>query len=150
MRRQATLGWILVGCLMFLLCANTASGQAVYGNIIGTVTDPQGNAVVGAKVTVTSATKNTSVESTTNESGNFSVIHLIPDNYKVRIEAPGFQAYDVASVLVATDDERILRAVEEFDGHEQQISNDCESHPLCVLQRALSFPRWLRRILADI
>jgi hypothetical protein len=83
--------------------ATTTVGQAVYGSIIGTVTDPQGNAVAGAKVTVTSVTKNTSDETTTNESGNFSVIHLIPDTYKVRIEAPGFKANDIASVLVQVD-----------------------------------------------
>ncbi len=67
MRSQVSLGWILVGCLAFLFCTNTASGQAVYGSIIGTVTDPQGNAVAGAKVTVTSITKNTSEEATTSK-----------------------------------------------------------------------------------
>ena len=51
MRRQVSLGLILLGCLAFLLCTSTASGQAVYGGIVGTVTDPQGNAVAGAKVT---------------------------------------------------------------------------------------------------
>src|SRR2546429_9143743 len=86
MRRLATLGWILVLCLAVGFGANTASGQAVYGSIIGTVTDPQGNAVAGAKVTVTDITKGTSEATTTNDSGNFSVIHLIPDTYKVRSE----------------------------------------------------------------
>ncbi len=103
MRSQVSLGWILVGCLAFLFCTNTASGQAVYGSIIGTVTDPQGNAVAGAKVTVTSITKNTSEEATTNDSGNYSVIHLIPDTYKMRIEASGFKAYDIPSVVVQVD-----------------------------------------------
>src|SRR2546422_142869 len=103
MRRQTTLGLILGLCFVFALCANTSFGQAVYGSIIGTVTDPQGNAVSGAKVTVTSVTKNTSVETTTNESGNFSVIHLIPDTYKIKIEAAGFKASDIASVLVQVD-----------------------------------------------
>jgi hypothetical protein len=89
--------------LAFLLCTTTASGQAVYGSIAGTVTDPQGNAVAGAKVTVTSITKNTTEETTSNDSGNYSVIHLIPDTYKVHIEAPGFKAYDVPSVIVQVD-----------------------------------------------
>src|SRR5689334_2800890 len=84
MRRLALVGWILVLCLAVGFGASTASGQAVYGSIIGTVTDPQGNAVAGAKVTVTSITKNTSDETTTNESGNYSVIHLIPDTYRDR------------------------------------------------------------------
>src|SRR5208282_5902667 len=69
----------------------------------GTVTDPQGNAVVGAKVTVTSLSKGTVSETTTNESGNYTVTHLIPDNYSVKIEGTGFKAYDVASVTVSAD-----------------------------------------------
>jgi hypothetical protein len=103
MRRHATLGWILVCCLAFAVCANTSLGQAVYGSIFGTVTDPQGNSVAGAKVTVTSLTKGTSDETTTNESGNYSVIHLIPDTYRIKIEAAGFKAHDIASVLVQVD-----------------------------------------------
>src|SRR6266849_440011 len=92
MRKQAILGWILVACLVFGVCASSSLGQAVYGSIVGAVTDPQGNAVAGAKVTVTSLTKGTTDETTTNESGNYTVIHLIPDTYKIRIEAPGFKA----------------------------------------------------------
>ena len=57
MKRQAIVGCIMVVCLALGIGANTALGQAVFGSIIGTVTDPQGNAVAGAKVTVTSTTK---------------------------------------------------------------------------------------------
>ncbi len=103
MKRQVSLGCILVCCLAFLLCTSTASGQAVYGSIVGTVTDPQGNAVAGAKITVTNIAKGTSEGTTTNDSGYYTVIHLIPDTYKVHIEAPGFKAFDVASVLVQID-----------------------------------------------
>jgi len=103
MRRQVSLGLLLVGCVAFLLCTNTASGQAVYGSIVGTITDPQGNAVAGAKVTVTSLAKGTAEEATTSETGAYTVIHLIPDSYKIHIEAAGFKAYDVASLLVQVD-----------------------------------------------
>src|SRR5229473_8267676 len=103
MKKQAIVGWILALCLALGFSASTSWGQAVYGSIIGTVTDPQGNAVAGAKVTVTSITKNTSVEATTNDSGNYSVIHLIPDTYKMRIEASGFKAYDIPSGVVQVD-----------------------------------------------
>ncbi len=90
-------------CLAFGLKTPTSTGQAVFGGIIGTVTDPQGGAVIGAKVTVTSITKGTTYEATTNESGNYSVTHLIPDSYKVRIEAAGFKSFDVPSVSVSAD-----------------------------------------------
>ena len=103
MRRQFSLGLLLVCGLAFLLCTTTASGQAVYGSIIGTVTDPQGNAVAGAKVTVTSITKSITFDTTSNESGNYSVTHLIPDTYKIRIEATGFKASEINSVAVSAD-----------------------------------------------
>src|SRR6266403_3079788 len=103
MKKQAIVGWILVLCLTLGFGASTSLGQAIYGNLIGTVTDPQGNAVAGAKVTVTSLTKNTAYEAITNESGNYSVTHLIPDTYRVHVEAPGFKTYDVASVVVSAD-----------------------------------------------
>jgi hypothetical protein len=101
-KRSIWVGFAVV-CLVLALKTPTSIGQAVFGSIIGTVTDPQGGAVVGAKVTVTSTTKSTTYEATTNESGNYSVTHLIPDTYKVRIEAAGFKAFDVPSVALSAD-----------------------------------------------
>ena len=103
MKKQAILGWILVLCLALGFGPSRASGQAIYGGITGSVTDPQGNAVAGAKVTVSNISKGTTEEAVTNESGGYSVTHLIPDNYKVHIEAPAFKAYDIASARVDVD-----------------------------------------------
>src|SRR6266851_2035294 len=101
-RRSIWVG-LAVLCLVCGLKTSTTFAQAVYGSILGTVTDPQGGAVSGAKVTVTSLTKSTTEETTTNESGNYSVTHLIPDTYKIRIEGPGFKATDIPSVQVSAD-----------------------------------------------
>jgi len=103
MKKHAILAWILVLCLSFGFGTGAAFGQAVYGNLVGAVTDPQGNAVAGAKVTVTNTAKGTTEETTTNESGNYSVTHLIPDSYKVHVEAPGFKAYDIPNIRVDAD-----------------------------------------------
>ncbi|HKW57431.1 MAG TPA: TonB-dependent receptor [Candidatus Acidoferrum sp.] len=101
--KKRWIGVVLAVVLCGWLYGSSAAGQAVYGSIAGTVSDSQGAAVTGAKVTVTSLTKGTSEEATTNESGNYSVLHLIPDTYKIHFEATGFKAYDVASVLVQVD-----------------------------------------------
>jgi hypothetical protein len=101
-RRSIWVG-IAVLSLVFSLQAPRAVGQAVYGSIFGTVTDPQGAGVAGAKVTVTSLTKGTIQEATSNESGNYTVTHLIPDAYSLKIEAAGFKAYDVANIQVSAD-----------------------------------------------
>src|SRR5216684_47114 len=103
MRSRALFGCFAVFCLVLAISAPNSSAQAVFGNVVGTVTDGQGNAVAGAKITVTSIGKSTVFEATSNDSGNFSVTHLIPDNYRVHVEATGFKAYDVASVAVSAD-----------------------------------------------
>ncbi len=97
--------WVAVAALSLLcgLCVPTAFGQAVYGSILGTVSDPSGAAVNGAKVTVTSQTKNVSTEATTNESGNYSVTHLIPDVYTIRVNGTGFKTLEFKDIQVSAD-----------------------------------------------
>ena len=80
-----------------------AVAQAVFGSVFGTVTDPQGAGVVGAKVTVTNIAKGSVEETTTNDSGNYTVTHLIPDVYNVRIEAAGFKVFEVKNIQVSAD-----------------------------------------------
>jgi len=77
--------------------------QRLDGTLRVTVTDKMGAVILDAKVTVTNLGKGTTEEVATNESGGYSATHLIPDNYKVRIEAAGFKAYEIASVRVDAD-----------------------------------------------
>ena len=97
--------WSAVAALSLLcsLWVPSALGQAVYGSVLGSVTDPSGAAVNGAKVTVTSQTKNVTTVATTNESGNYNVTHLIPDVYTIRIEAQGFKVLEFKDVQVSAD-----------------------------------------------
>ena len=84
---------LAVFTLLLMLAGLTASvrAQAVYGSIIGTVSDPQGAAVAGATVSVTDLTKNQTTTVRTNEEGNYTVTHLIPGRYRVKIEAQGYK-----------------------------------------------------------
>jgi hypothetical protein len=102
MKRSFFLGIIAV-CLAASVWVGSAYAQAVYGSIIGTVTDPSGAAVPGAKITVTSVAKGTTEEATSNESGNYSVTHLIPDTYNLKVEAPGFKTFETKNIIVNAD-----------------------------------------------
>src|SRR5579859_4254103 len=99
--RFASLFTVLLG--LFLLAPIQSFGQAVYGSIFGTVSDPSGAVVPNAKVTVTDLRKGTSETYTTNESGNYSATHLIPDVYQVRVEAQGFTAAQSDNIQVSAD-----------------------------------------------
>ncbi len=56
--------WVIavVLCLVCMSATPSAQAQAVYGSITGSVTDPQGSGVAGAKVVVTNVTKGTTEE----------------------------------------------------------------------------------------
>ena len=104
MAKQITIAAAAIICLcMAVLIPQPALGQAVYGSIIGTVTDPQGAAVANAKVTVINQRKGTTDNTTTNDSGNYSVTHLVPDIYTVRAEAQGFKISEQKDVTVSAD-----------------------------------------------
>ena len=92
-----------VAILVFATASIPALGQVTAGTIFGTVTDPQGAAVQKATVTITDLSKGTTDTATTNESGNYTVTHLIPDTYGVKIEAPGFKAFQTKNVAVTAD-----------------------------------------------
>src|SRR5258707_7868534 len=104
MAKQISIAAVVAVCISLMTLAPQAVwGQDVYGSIIGTVTDPQGAAVANAKVTVTNQRKGTSDTTTTNESGNYSVTHLIPDIYTVRVESSGFKVSQQKDVNVSAD-----------------------------------------------
>ncbi|MFM8396104.1 MAG: carboxypeptidase-like regulatory domain-containing protein, partial [Acidobacteriota bacterium] len=88
--------------LYLLLGSVAAFGQAVYGNIVGTVTDPAGSAIANAKVVITDTQRQTAVSTVTNEDGNFTQRGLIAGTYQLRIESSGFKAA-VITVTVSVD-----------------------------------------------
>jgi len=90
---------VLLGCSLLALISSISFGQAVYGNIIGTVTDPSGAAVPNAPVTVTDLDRGTTYASTTNASGNYEQTHLLAGRYKVAVNAPGFAPFEATATV---------------------------------------------------
>ena len=104
-----------------LLVSSPAFAQAVFGGIFGTVTDPQGAAVPGATVTVTDLAKGTSDTAQTNETGNYSVTHLIPDTYSVTVEAKGFEKFEQKQVPVTADQTARVDAAIQLGSENQTV-----------------------------
>jgi hypothetical protein len=65
--------------------------QDATGRVAGTVTDPSGAVISGAKVTVTNAATDVSRETTTGTDGAYQVLQVPIGDYRVAAEAPGFR-----------------------------------------------------------
>lgn len=81
--------WALL-CALLIFSALNLFPQAETGQIVGTVSDPSGAAVPGAKVTVRSVATGTERSQTTSDIGGFTFTNLLPDTYEVTVEAPDF------------------------------------------------------------
>lgn len=53
-------------------------GQATYGSIIGTLTDPSGDVMPGTQVKAVNTGTNVSSTAQTNSSGNYELTQLLP------------------------------------------------------------------------
>jgi hypothetical protein len=96
---------LLIGLVLGLASsASIGYAQQVFGSIFGTVTDPGGAAVAGAKVTITDLDKGTKFEVATDAAGNYNKGQLVPDAYTVTIEAKGFSKVVSSRLEVRVDD----------------------------------------------
>jgi hypothetical protein len=79
--------------------AATAFAQTT-AKVLGTVSDPSGAAVVGAKVTVKNSARGIERTAQTNGSGTYEVDALPPGNYDVQVEMNGFSTELAKNVVV--------------------------------------------------
>jgi hypothetical protein len=81
---------------VFLAVAFMASGlgaQETRSMIFGRMVDPQSSAVAGGVVNVTNTGTNVTIPLKTNETGYYEANLLLPGNYEVTAEAPGFKKW---------------------------------------------------------
>jgi len=97
-----------------------AAAQSITGAIVGRVTDPSDAAVVGARIRAISAGTRAVDAATTNDSGFYRIPHLLPGEYFVEVEAPGFQTARVSAQRLSLADN--LRLDVQLELGEAQFS----------------------------
>jgi outer membrane receptor protein involved in Fe transport len=83
--------------------AQPASGQILYGSIVGMVTDPSGASVPGAQVKIASKATGLTRDATTNSLGLYRFADLPPGSFDVEVTASGFRPYAETGVGVTID-----------------------------------------------
>src|SRR5271163_1119097 len=90
---------VLVG----LLISVAAWGQAI-STLNGTVSDPQGSSVPGAKITATEVGTGLKRDSVTNAEGLYVLSSLRPAQYELTAEAPGFRQFRQTGITLQAND----------------------------------------------
>src|SRR6266567_5597942 len=113
--------WIVFAALILSLLLPSAFAQTTVGtgSIVGTVTDPSGAVVSGAKVTITNAGTGQVMNLTTNSSGAYASGALAPGNYKVQISGKGFKTVN-QGIAVQVGNTATVNAKLEL-GQESQV-----------------------------
>ena len=124
---------LIVGLLAF---GQSAKAQAVFGQIQGTVTDSTGAAIPNATITVIDIAKGTTVTLTSNGVGEFTVDHLIPDSYTIKVSATGFKGYEVKALQVFADTTPKVSAVLTVGEQSQTIEVNASDVPQLKTDRA--------------
>jgi hypothetical protein len=82
---------LTVLCSVLMLCIGMALGQAISGNLVGTVTDPSNAVVANAEVTATNVGTNASVVAHSNATGEYRFDNLPVGTYNITVKAQGFR-----------------------------------------------------------
>jgi Carboxypeptidase regulatory-like domain/TonB dependent receptor len=143
---------VLTTCLGIglALFPHTAPAQAVYGSVFGTVTDASGAAIPGATVTVTDENKGTSVTAKSNESGGYTVEHLIPDLYTVKVEMAGFKSFETNHLQVLADTSPKVDAAMQAGGASQTVTVNADAIPQLKTDRADVATTFDQKTVADL
>src|SRR5215471_9597006 len=93
-----------------LLAAISLSAQTFRGTILGTVTDPSGAVIAGAKGTVKNTGTGLERASETSGDGSYSIPELPIGTYNVTVTQSGFQTFVATGVTVDVATERRVDA----------------------------------------
>jgi len=93
---------IWVFAVLAFLLSQLAAAQST-GQLNGSVTDPSGAAVAGAKITLTNPATGLERTTTSNGTGLYQFLDVPPGNYRLQAAASGFASYQASKVTLVVN-----------------------------------------------
>jgi hypothetical protein len=116
----------MLRCLLLIFALISALPVQQTGSLKGTVTDPMGSLVVGAKVTIKNA-RGVTTSATSNSSGVYEFRRVDPGTYELHVSAPGFNVFEEKTVEVTAREATTLNVELTIAFEEQQVTVDASN-----------------------
>lgn len=100
--KKQTFATLLVAGFLFLSSLAPVSAQVITSTIYGSVVDPSGSGIPGAKVTVNDQRTGATATTSTDASGEFTISSIQAGIYAVQIDADGFKSVRQSPVELAS------------------------------------------------
>ena len=104
-----------------------ASGQVLYGALVGTVTDPSGAVVPGATVVATGKDNGQVRQDKTDSGGRFNLVNVLPGTYDVKITSAGFRPMDQVGFVITANNVSRIDARLEVGGVSDTVTVSAEA-----------------------
>ncbi len=91
-----------IAAFIVTLAALSAHAQSSRGSIVGQVTDPSGAPLANAPVTVTDTDTGAAISVRTTKEGYYTAPNLLPGNYSVKVDVPGFKQFERSRIQIET------------------------------------------------
>jgi hypothetical protein len=104
--------WLAALLLCLIPAASPVQAQSLSGQVSGSLQDESGAAVTGARLVLKNV-KTSEVRSATSDgTGTFLFLSLLPGTYELTVNAAGFKAYTQPEILVAATERVTLRPIQ--------------------------------------
>ncbi len=98
--------------VLALLLAGQALAQTITGTITGTVTDPSGQVIAGATLTLTNERTGETRSTATTETGAFTFPAIPPSAYSIKVEATGFKTFQRTGTVLSANERLSLGEIQ--------------------------------------
>jgi hypothetical protein len=123
MRPKSIAGLFFGSLALLVTSCGPLLGDDLYGRIRGTITDPSGAVIVGAKVTATNLGTGISRDTTTGPDGTYEFLQLAaPGAYDVTVNRTGFAQYQAKNISLGLNQIYVLNVALEVGAVTQQIT----------------------------
>ena len=126
-----------------------AQGVGSSGDLTGTVSDPSGGNVPGAKVTVTDEARGVSRTAVTDERGSYRVSGLAPATYRVTAEHSGFTTEVVRTAVLNVGQTLVLDLQLKLAGLSSTVEVSAET-PVVETQRGSQANTLTQNFIVDL